>query len=196
MAAELAAHFGMLGVATWQGVPVWAVTDQSRRSCQFRRMDGLPFQVGSSSIKALTARGSEASWPIGIPEAHRREEIRTILLTEGSSDFLAAWHFVWSEEAEDRVQPVCMLGAGQRISADALPLFRGMTVRIIPDLDPAGDSAAYRWEKDLREAEADAHCFDLSGLVKPDGTAVKDLNDLVYLPQQQLATLGGITNFN
>jgi hypothetical protein len=79
------------------------------------------------------------------------------------------------------VQPVAMLGAAQRIAADALPLLTGRALRIVPHIDGAGAGAALLWETQLRAAGLDVHCFDLAGLTRSDGQSVKDLNDLTQI---------------
>jgi hypothetical protein len=154
------------------------ITDRERRNAQFRRMDGQPFAVHSAKVKALTAPGSCAAWPIGASDAMRAARL---VLVEGGGDFLAAYHFAHIEGTLAAVQPVAMLGAAQRIDSNALPLFAGKAIRIFPHLDGAGAGAALRWERQLRAAGLDAHCFDLVNLARDDGQAVKDLNDLTRI---------------
>lgn len=177
-ACAAASERGQLFVAEWRGVPCWMITDRERHNAQFRRLDGKPFAVRDASVKALTAPGSCASWPIGAADAGRAARL---VLVEGGGDFLAAYHFAHAEGTLSEVQPVAMLGAAQRIDAAALAHFAGKRTRIFPHLDPAGAGAALRWESQLREAGHDAHCFDLAGLTRDDGGAVKDLNDLARI---------------
>ena len=164
---------------TWRGLRCWVITDRKRRAAQIRRLDGEGFRRrDGGSIKALTARGSCASWPIGVADVNDKQRI---ILCEGGGDFLAAYHFGVIENTLAEVAPVAMLGAAQRIASDALARFTGKRVRIFPHLDTAGSVAALRWESQLRGVKINAHCFDLSGLEREDDTAVKDLNDVTQL---------------
>ena len=178
-ACAAASERGHLFSTTWRGARCWLITDWARRSAQLRRFDGRPFatHVGTT-VKALTVRGSSASWPIGAPDS--REATR-IILCEGGGDFLAAYHFAEAEGSLAEVQPVAMLGAAQRIHAAGLRLLAGKCIRIFPHLDGAGAAAALRWESQLRNAELDVHCFDLAGLTRDDSAPVKDLNDLTRI---------------
>lgn len=178
-ACEAAAERRHLFCATWRGARCWVITDRARRAAQIRRLDGELFRRrDNEGVKALTARGSCASWPIGAPDATDAERV---LLCEGGGDFLAAYHFALIEETLAAVQPVAMLGAAQRIAPEALARFAGKRVRIFPHLDGAGAGAALRWESQLRSANIDAHCFDLARLSRDDGAPVKDLNDLTRI---------------
>ncbi|MGB8170337.1 MAG: hypothetical protein WCF18_22735 [Chthoniobacteraceae bacterium] len=177
-ACETASERGHLFIATWHGAECWTITDRERRNAQFRRMDGRPFAMRGGTVKAVTAAGSCAAWPIGAPDAGRAARL---VLVEGGGDFLAAYHFAHAEDALPQVQPLAMLGAAQRIAPDALPLLAGKPIRLFPHLDGAGAGAAFRWESQLATAGLDAHCFDLAGLNRCDGHAVKDLNDLTQI---------------
>ena len=175
-ACEAATERKHLCFATWKGVRCWLLTDWKLRCAQFRRLDGEEFRrADGSSVKALTVRGSCASWPIGASDVENAERV---ILCEGGGDFLAAYHFAVVEETLGAVQPVAMLGSAQRIAPEALARFAGKRVRIFPHLDSAGSAAALRWETQLRAAKIDAHCFDLAGLIRDDGAQVKDLNNL------------------
>ena len=75
-----------------------------------------------------------------------------------------------------------MLGAAsQRIDSEALKLFDRKVVCFYPHIDEAGRSAASAWAEQLRDAGATVLAFDLSGCVKIDGSAGKDLNDLTCI---------------
>jgi hypothetical protein len=178
-ACEAAAERKHLFSATWRGAHCWLVTDWARRCAQFRRLDGEEFRrADGSSVKALTVRGSCASWPIGAVDVG---DMPRVILCEGGGDFLAAYHFGVIENTLSEVAPVAMLGAAQRIAPEALARFAGKRVRIFPHLDTAGAAAALRWESQLRTVKIDAHCFDLSGLVRQDSAPVKDLNDVTQI---------------
>lgn len=192
---ELARLLGLLKVTIWRGLPVWTVTDRTRWVAQYRRLDGQPFEIRGAGVKTITARGSWASWPVGIAEAAERG-VRRAILCEGSTDFLAAFSLIWDETGEEKVQPAAMLGAGGAIPEEAIPLFRAVgEVLIVPDLDRAGAAAAFRWEHQLLDAGVAASCLDLSGLFRRDGRPVKDLNDLCRMEPGELARLRPILSF-
>lgn len=192
---ELAAARGLLYVCIYGGSACWAVTDSSRWNCQFRRMDGAPFDSDGTPKKTLGIRGGWASWPIGAAEMGLRENV---LLVEGTGDFIAAHAFVWTEGVAEKTSVICIPGASVRIPVEALPMFEGKRVRIFPHLDAsgAGADAALRWETQLDAAgAARVECFDLSGLVMPSGDPVGDLNDLASLSKAELDEIGPLTNF-
>jgi hypothetical protein len=171
---------------TWRvadgATPCWVVTDGERAVAQFRRLDGLPFvRADGKEIKAWT-KGSP-TWPVGAAEMGDRA---AVLLVEGGADMLAAFHFLARFGRLDRVAVVAMLGASMRIAEDALGFFARKRVRIIMDEDePKGErglrpglEAAARWTGQLAGAGAAVETFSLAGLLRKDGGAVKDLNDL------------------
>jgi len=178
-ACAAASERGHLFSTDWRGARCWLLTDWARRSAQLRHFDGRPIATRTgATVKALTVRGSLASWPIGAPDAG---DAPRVILCEGGGDFLAAYHFAEVEGTLGEVQPVAMLGAAQRIHVAGIRLLASKRIRIFPHLDGAGAGAAVRWESQLREAGLDAHCFDLAGLTRNDGAPVKDLNDLTRI---------------
>jgi hypothetical protein len=173
-------------------VSVWLVTDSKRISAQVRRMDGgLMHTKDGSTPKAKTLYGSKQSWPIGLQESAAYPHI---VLVEGGPDLLAAFHFIHAEDQENAVAPVAMLGAGNHIPAEALPMFKGKSVRIFPDVDEAGSKAAIRWETQLRQVGVNVHCFNPSGLTMTDGAAVNDLNDVTSVSADCFETERDIWN--
>lgn len=193
--AELAAARGLLYVCRYGGAACWAVTDSTRWNCQFRRMDGRPFEGDSTPKKTLGIRGGWAGWPIGAADMGLRENV---LLVEGTGDFIAAHAFLWMEKAAEKTSVVCVPGASVRLPQEALPHFQGKRIRIFPHLDAngAGAEAALRWETQLLAAGAAlVECFDLSGITMPSGETVGDMNDLAMLARPQLEDLGTLTIF-
>jgi len=174
-AIEIASAAGLLRFATLTNCRAWVITDVNRYVAEARRLDGNPWQhIGA---KAWTLRGSSKRWPVGIVEA---QDYRAILLVEGGPDFLAAYHFMWTDARTD-VAPVAMLGASLSIHPIGLPLFANKRVRILPHYDPdalTGFDAARRWAAQLRTVGAAVDCFNCAGLVRSDGAAVFDANDL------------------
>ena len=189
-----AAALGLLFVAPWRGFPSWCVTDSARWNCQFRRMDGKPFPHPAGAKKTLAASGSWASWPIGAADL---ASAASVLLVEGSGDFLAAWHFITAEGLHGRCAAVAMTGAANWIPSEALPEIARRRVRIFPHLDTskAGEEAALRWETQITKAGGAAHCFDLSGLVTIAGECVGDLNDVLLMERHEIGELGSIATF-
>jgi hypothetical protein len=178
-ACEAAAERKHLFSATWRGAHCWLVTDWARCCAQVRRLDGEEFRrADGSSVKALTMRGSCASWSIGAVDVG---DMPRVILCEGGGDFLAAYHFAEAEGTLGDVQPVAILGAAQQIHQVGIRLLAGKRIRIFPHLDGAGARAALRWETQLRDAGANVHCYDLAGVHRSDGTPVKDLNDLTQI---------------
>ena len=83
-----------------------------------------------------------------------------------------------------------MLGATQRIHADALPMFTGKRVRIFGHDDEAGRGAVERWAAQLASVGADVDAFSFAGLVQTDGQPVKDLNDALLMDAGELRRSG------
>jgi hypothetical protein len=189
-----AASLGALTVAPWRGFPAWCVTDSARWNCQFRRMDGKPFPHPAGAKKTLAAPGSWASWPIGAADLAGAE---SVLLVEGSGDFLAAWHFITAEHLHGRCGVVCMTGAANWIPSEALHEIAKRRTRIFPHLDRsrAGEEAALRWETQLTKAGGSAHCFDLHGLTTASGEEVGDLNDVLRMAPHEIQNLAPIAAF-
>jgi hypothetical protein len=108
-----------------------------------------------------------------------------IALCEGGPDFLAAFWLAYAGAVESLVAPVCMGGAACSIHKDALPMFRGKRVRIFGHSDEAGWGAVQKWAQQLRRVQAEVDGFDFSGMVKADGSTVKDLNDFILTDHKQ-----------
>ena len=167
----------------YQG-PSWLITDDSRRSASYRRIDGKRFYFREpedgkkEGPKSRNWKGSEANWPIGIAQA---SGFPAIALTEGGPDFLSAFALAYAGAVESLVAPACMTGAGCRIHEDALPLFRGKRVRIFADADEPGQAALHRWTEQLQEVQAEVDGYSFDGLLKTDGSPVEDLNDFLLV---------------
>jgi hypothetical protein len=185
---EWASERGLLWFATLKDCRAWIITDAARLNAQGRRMDGQEWEhIGA---KAYTLPGAWAGWPIGITEA---QPFPAIALCEGGPDFLAAHYLALREQAthhakrDAKTAPVAMLGASQRIHADALPKFVGKRVRIFGHDDLDGRAAVERWAAQLASVGADVDAFDFGGLVKADGKPVKDLNDSLLMETTSFA---------
>jgi hypothetical protein len=183
----------VLGFGTVCGFPCWIVTDEARKVAEARRMDGLTFPSWESlgERKAHTIRGSSKAWPAGLmmPNDLTRY-FQKFLLVEGSGDLVAAYHFVY-EGTQDWL-PVAMLGASSKLGPGALLMLKGKRVRIVPHADKAGEEAARSWSNQLRAAGITEDWFDLGGLRKVSGEAVKDLNDCTDIHPSDAAELEGL----
>ena len=189
----LAARRGLLCVGRSCGFRAWHVLDSSGWCAQARRWDGLPFPAvpdGPAARKAHTAAGSWQAWPLGIREA---AAFPVLLLVEGAPDLLAAHALIVREGREHDTAAVAMLGATQKIPAEALKLFRGKRVRLLPHIDRAGLAAMITWGKQLRAARAaKPDAYDLDGLTQANGRPVDDLNDLLRMTPRALDALGSL----
>lgn len=174
---RLAERRGFFGFAEFAGTTCWAVRDRRRQLMEFRRLDGKLFDA----YKGLPVRkshciGAGKSWPVGIEEV---AEFSKVAWLEGAADFLAVFNFLVAEDKADAVAPVAMLGAANhRISEEALRRLTGKEVVLYPHCDDAGQTAAREWARQLHGAGARVRAFDLSGIVKADGTLGKDLADV------------------
>ncbi len=174
---RLAESGGFFGFAEFAGTTCWAVRDKRRQLMEFRRLDGNFFDA----YKGLPVRkshciGAGKSWPIGIEEA---AEFPKVVWLEGAADFLAVFNFLILEGKSDAVAPLAMLGAANhRIADEALQRLAGKDVVLYPHCDDAGLIAAREWARQLHGAGARVRAFDLSGIVKADGTVGKDLADV------------------
>ncbi len=83
-----------------------------------------------------------------------------------------------------------MLGASQRIHADALPMFAGKRVRIFGHDDDAGRGAVERWAAQLSLVGADVDAFRFAGLQQIGGKPVKDLNDSLLMDAPSFTAAG------
>jgi hypothetical protein len=147
----------------------WIVTDNARKSAQARRLDGQAF-FGDQKTKTIS--GTTGKWPIGMADSTLPE----VALTEGGPDLLAAYTAVALLGCQDRIQPACILGSGQVIHSEAVPLFAHKLVWLFPHSDSnyAGLQGAIRWEMQLKKVNARIVPFDFSPY-----PGVKDLNDFI-----------------
>ena len=83
-------------------------------------------------------------------------------------------------------------GASQRIHEDALLNFTGKRVRIYTHVDEPGSEAAERWGAQLASVGAEVDCADFTGLLKADGSPVKDLNDCTSIHPDEAKELEGL----
>lgn len=86
-AAWSAVQSGFLRFCRVDGARCFVVTDTARRSAEIRRIDGKPF----GRAKAFPLRGVDKSWPIGGDVLRQAALDVPVLVTEGATDWLAAF---------------------------------------------------------------------------------------------------------
>jgi hypothetical protein len=177
-AIRLAVARGLLRFCESREGRAWVITDADRWAAQARRIDGERWQRLTGGPKAWTLAGSRASWPIGWRDAVERDRIA---LCEGGPDALACLHHALASGVEKEIGVVAMIGAACRIPPECLASFAGKRVRVFVHADVAGLKAAQKWAAQLIEAGASVDGFAFDGLLKSDGGAVKDLNDLALI---------------
>lgn len=180
-AVKVADSAGVLRFGQFMELPSWFVVDPSGHVAQARRLDGQPWPSGT---KAHTCAGSWASWPVGTGLG----EYQTILFCEGGPDALAAIHFGYIHGL-GVFGIVAMLGAGQKIHPEALPLFAGKRVRIYNHGDEPGRKAARRWAAQLATVGCQVDAIDCGGFKMSNGAVSNDLNDLVLVNPSELKGL-------
>jgi hypothetical protein len=199
---RMASERGVLFFGQLFGFDVYVTTDNARRLAEARRIDGklFPATSGSNGLparKCHTIRGSRKGWPLGIREA---EDVPSILLVEGSSDFLQAHEVIHREQIRNvdasncQCAPVALLGATTRIVVDALPFFRGKCVRIIAhnDASGAGLRGALRWKAQLEKYVQYLEVFVPRNLTTPAGATVTDLYDLSFVAPSNLKSIANL----
>ena len=180
-ALTLAHARGFLWFCQLWGEPAWCITDQRRQLHEFRRVNGEKWATyGRLPARKCHCLGHGKDWPIGTLESAPFNKVAWV---EGAPDFLAAFHFLRAEGKTDTVAPVGILGASNRaLAPKALAYFKDKVVCLYPHLDGSGLSASRSWARQLKDAgAARVTAFDLSGLMKRDGTAGKDLADVAQL---------------
>ena len=187
---RIAFERGVFGFCEYKGLPAWLVTDGAGRVAQARRVDGFQYSDSGAGHKAETLKNSDASTPAGIGAIGQS---KYVALCEGSTDFLAAFHFAWVNDCENEVAPIAMLGAEQSISPDALETLRGKIVLIFPDADKAGFKGLLKWGNQIAPY-AKVLFFKFDEFHRIDGEAVKDLSDFIALDPNEWETARPYTN--
>jgi hypothetical protein len=174
-ACLLAQDRGLLRFLRHREGVAWVISDQLCENGVARLLGRRPWTNGA---KAKTLPDCRAKRPIGILESMRFEKIAIV---EGGPDLLAAFHFMIECGSEDLVAPVCMTSTSAEFLPGDLERLRGKSIRLFPHADPQGWKAAIRWLDQLSACPRSVDFADLRGLIKSDGTAAKDLNDLTSL---------------
>lgn len=187
-ALRIALGAGLLRFAILKGHRAWILTDAAALNAQARRLDGKPWEH-LDGAKSFTLPGCWAGFPLGVAHA---QNYAALMLCEGGPDFLAAFHFIANADRLADICPIAMLGANQRIHEAALPMLAGKRVVIYAHADAAGQCGAERWREQLHSIGATVEKFDFKGLLKADGSPVKDLNDCTQIHADDSAELADL----
>ena len=185
-ALRWASSRGVLRFMRFVGHECYAVTDQTEKLVEARRVDNKPFNAHKdlSERKTHAMRGSNKGWPAGILES---KPYPSIALVEGIPDFLMAHYLILWEQASHcektdvRCAPVAMLGSSGSIDPGALPHFKGKKVRIFVHTDKAGKKAAKRWHEQIKPLAKEVSYMKFDGLEQANGEPVSDLFDFLNL---------------
>ena len=151
------------------------ITDSARYVRADRNLDGSPVRLSSGSVTKSRTLGF-ATWPVGVSDL---EDRKSVILTEGFSDFLAGHHLLVTEGVQKYVSVCAMLGAATRIHPEALEHFSGRNVLIFYDSDKAGKAGARRWLDQLNPHCRCIQTYWFKDLRRDDGEPVKDLRDFL-----------------
>lgn len=168
-------------------VPAYLITDDARRCAMLRRCDGKPWAcIGGKKSRTWAGEEGGSRWPVGCDLlAGIHADARLVVMVEGAPDLCAAHTLLFDLFAErpDLARAVVIVGmvsASPWVHPDALPLFDGRRVLIVPHADAKpdgsspGESAARRWAAQLTAAGASVSIFRLRSYLPPAG---KDLCD-------------------
>jgi hypothetical protein len=172
-AVDLAHQHGLLKGAEIDGHKCFIIHEGT--FAQARRLDGLPFtRPEGTEIKAKNLPGSEGAF-IGQQWLGNTSHVLLVEGVVGLVEALAAFLLV---DVKKNWSIIAATSASSRFARDPALLKRlaGKHVRIIPDNDEAGMSAARSWIADLKNAGA---TVDAKAL--PDGC--KDIGDIIAAPE-------------
>jgi hypothetical protein len=174
-----ASQRGFLFFAEMAKAEAWAVTDRRRQVIELRRLDGKKWSAyGALPERKAHCIGHGKQWPIGVEEA---ADYNVVALAEGAPDFLALFTFFSAEERSDVAACGVLGAASHRLAPEALAKLKAKQVCIYGHNDEAGAAATKAWARALRDAGAKVTAFDLGGIVRADGRAGKDLNDVLLM---------------
>lgn len=182
-AAHIAHSAGLLVGAMVDGHRCFVIREGD--FAQARRLDGGLLPVPSGEAKAKTLRGSVGHFIgkalLGAPG--ETGPAPHVLLVEGCVGLLEGIAAALTVDADTAGWTVlAAVGASSRLDAGWLERLHGRRVRILPDQDEAGLTAAKKWASALTTAGCTVDGFRL-----PDG--IKDLGDLLREPQRHKDTI-------
>jgi hypothetical protein len=155
----------------------WVITDEMRRCAIRRRIDNQLFRLkNGKQTKAAACPGSDMSSAIGYHEA---QPFPCIGIVEGGPNAIAVIAHARASGVNAWVAPICMPSTNANFTEATLAYLQGKRGRVFIDNDRPGIEAANRWAAQLQTADVVIDGFSFDGLIQNDGSAVKDLNDLL-----------------
>lgn len=181
---ELARLRGLLCMADvpWRGEThrAWIFTDESRRSAQARRLDGMEWPGEHYVFKSNSLR-TDPNFPPGLADVISCDR-RAVLICEGEPDSLAALLLAWAGGVGESTGVLCLTGASKPLPLAVLEKLRGRRCRVFRQADPAGHKAALAWAESIHAAGVAVDLANLDGRTRADGQPAKDLADLCRRP--------------
>jgi len=183
-ALNLAIERNILRFSHNEAERAWVVTDVTGVTAQYRPLRKGIWLTGA---KAKTARGSSANHPVGLPNTENSDNV---ILVEGGPDLLAAHAVIlWAEQSGivdyGKTCAVGFLGAAMNPTKADAKKFEGKDILILCQSDEPGIEASNRWRDSLLPFCASVTEIGCADVI----TGVKDLNDLVSLPEGKNALL-------
>jgi len=180
-AVHAAVHAGILRFLKTKGLQCFAITDESERAGEIRRIDGKEFKCG----KAYGLPGVDKSWMIGASFLRETKLETPVLICEGSTDFLAAF------DAYSRYRrgggkrswlPLAVLGAScKKTHPDLSPFLKRRLARIIPDGDDAGEKMGNHFGELLSSMGCAVEVMEL-----PKGRDLRDMLESGEIKPEEL----------
>ena len=179
-AIEEAIRRGLLRFLKHRNSRCWRFGDS--RNGSFRKIDGAPFRINGECVKAeAETRGESWHQLIGLDDVVENDRGEILLIPEGSKDALAALHLADAEDRLMDVGVVAALGSAVKLIPDDVEKLAGRRIRIFPDVDAAGQTAAARLGHAVATVAAETQIFDLKGLCRDDGAPVRDFFDMTRI---------------
>ena len=174
----------LIGKHPRSGELLWWITDRKRVGLEGRTFTGKP--CADSGQKCTAYPGSDKSWAYGLEtNVSMLNSAKNVVLVEGGPDYFAGLAMAMNSPLNFTV--AAMLGAGPKLSSEALETLRGRHVIIFPHNDQGGQSAAMRWREQLL---ANGVKVTLQPLQKSsDRGPIKDVNDLLQMETPETINL-------
>ncbi|MDA7930177.1 CHC2 zinc finger domain-containing protein [Akkermansiaceae bacterium] len=163
-------HAGILRFVKIDGVKCFAITDETRRAGEIRRIDGKEFPKG----KVFPLLGVDKTWLPGATFLPETRDTTPLFLTEGSTDFLAGFDAYSSyRRAGGKCSwlPLAVLGAGcKTLAPEIAERLSGRLVRLAPDGDEAGEKMGNHWGEMLAGMGCTVEVIEM-----PQGRDLRDM---------------------
>ncbi|MDA9830715.1 toprim domain-containing protein [Akkermansiaceae bacterium] len=180
-AVHAAVHAGILRFLKTRGLQCFAITDESERAGEVRRIDGKEFKCG----KVYSLLGVDKSWMIGASFLRKTKMETPVLICEGSTDFLAAFdaYARYRKGGGKRSWlPLALLGASsKKLHPDLHQQFKGRMVRIAPDGDEAGEKMGDHWGEMLSSMGCAVEVLEM-----PKGQDLRDMLESGEIKPEEL----------